>query len=550
MNSFRRSARFGLVVLGAAILGACGGGTSSGSGSNFVSGVAATGLAISNAEVSLRCAAGTMPTVTTGTDGSYTIDVSNATLPCIARVSYSDKTGTHHLHSLVKTVGTVNITPFTDMVVSGLSGTGAAASTYDNFDAKEVAGYTQERVDTVMQMVKTRLAAEGVDPAKLPSDLISTRLKAAHGETAGDEQDQALDELHNRLTQQSTTLESMEASMHEGTEHNVSTSTGMTGDATAGAAAYSANCASCHGASVADARNAAKILEAIRENEGGMGALGNTVTATMANDIATYMGKLMSGGTIGTVKTSQTITFVSPGTQTLGSTPAALTASASSNLPVSIASTTSSVCTVSGTTLTLVAAGTCSLTASQTGNTTYSAAPSVTVSFTVLNASGATLTAQTISFSSPGAQTVGTVATLSATASSGLVVSLASSTPSVCTVSGNALTPVAAGTCTVTADQVGNAIYAAAPTVTQSVTVTSAVSTGTASATNGKTLYVSNSCGSCHRNPPSTLNVLNGANNPTLIRSAINNVGSMGGYAGLTDAQLADIAAYLATPNI
>jgi len=50
---------------------------------------------------------------------------------------------------------------------------------------------------------------------------------------------------------------------------------------------------------------------------------------------------------------------------------------------VSSASLKPSVCTVSGTTLTLVAAGTCAIDASQAGNATYAAAPTVTASFTV-----------------------------------------------------------------------------------------------------------------------------------------------------------------------
>jgi len=72
------------------------------------------------------------------------------------------------------------------------------------------------------------------------------------------------------------------------------------------------------------------------------------------------------------------------------------------------------------------------------------------------------------------------------------------------------------------------------------------------SALNGKVLYAA-SCASCHGSTPATFrrNVLAGAGNPNLIASAIaSNTGGMGGLTGLTAAQLADIAAYLATPNI
>ena len=86
----------------------------------------------------------------------------------------------------------------------------------------------------------------------------------------------------------------------------------------------------------------------------------------------------------------------------------------------------------------------------------------------------AALTAQTIAFANPGSQTVGTPLTLSATASSGLQVAFSSTTASVCTVSGTTATFLAIGTCSITASQSGNAIYAAATPVSQSFTVNAA----------------------------------------------------------------------------
>ncbi|WP_211209725.1 beta strand repeat-containing protein [Uliginosibacterium gangwonense] len=96
---------------------------------------------------------------------------------------------------------------------------------------------------------------------------------------------------------------------------------------------------------------------------------------------------------------------------------------------------------------------------------------------------------QTISFANPGAQNFGTTPTLSATSSSGLSVSFSSGTTGVCTITtGGSLSFLAAGTCTINADQVGNGSYAAASTVSQSFTVAAvlpgAPSIGTASAGN------------------------------------------------------------------
>jgi cytochrome c oxidase assembly protein Cox11 len=146
-----------------------------------------------------------------------------------------------------------------------------------------------------------------------------------------------------------------------------------------------------------------------------------------------------------------------------------LTATASSGLPVTYTSLTPTVCTVSGSTVSLLMEDTCYLHASQAGNAVYAAAPTVLQSFVVHPAP------QTITFTPiTGTQYAGTQLTLSATASSGLPVTFTSITTSVCSVSGSTLTLAAAGTCTVHASQAGNSVYAAAPTATQSFTVKAA----------------------------------------------------------------------------
>jgi len=62
---------------------------------------------------------------------------------------------------------------------------------------------------------------------------------------------------------------------------------------------------------------------------------------------------------------------------------------------------------------------------------------------------------------------------IGATATSGMAVSFASITPGICTVSGNTVTIVSGGICSIEANQTGGAGYAAAPTVGQSFTVSS-----------------------------------------------------------------------------
>ena len=170
----------------------------------------------------------------------------------------------------------------------------------------------------------------------------------------------------------------------------------------------------------------------------------------------------------------QTITFGPLSNVSLSAGTVTLSATASSQLAVSFASTTTAVCTVSGNTVTLVTAGTCTIVASQAGNSNYSAATNVPQSFTISgggNSPPPSLLSQTINFAPIGSTTVGSGPIgLSATASSGLPVTFSSSSPGVCSVGGSSVTILTAGTCSITASQSGNATYSPA-TAFQSFTV-------------------------------------------------------------------------------
>jgi uncharacterized repeat protein (TIGR01451 family) len=180
----------------------------------------------------------------------------------------------------------------------------------------------------------------------------------------------------------------------------------------------------------------------------------------MANDLASDPTQ------INISEAGQTITFAAVGTQLIGTPPFVLTATASSGLAVNYISTSTAICTVSGATVTLIAAGTCSITATQGGNLTYAVAAPVAQTFAVRYP-------QTITFGPLSNVALIPPFTVNATASSGLAVSFVSTTGSICTISGNTVTIVAAGTCSIAASQVGNAAYAAVTAVTQSFTVIS-----------------------------------------------------------------------------
>jgi hypothetical protein len=168
-------------------------------------------------------------------------------------------------------------------------------------------------------------------------------------------------------------------------------------------------------------------------------------------------------GTLTIAPASQTISF-SLGTGTIGAV-IPLSATASSGLPVTFTIVSGSA-TLSGSTLTITGPGSLTIRASQAGNGNYLAA-----------SRDATITGipkldQTITFAalSDKRSIDGTFA-LSASASSGLPVTLAvTSGPAI--LAGNTLTLTgASGRVSVRASQPGNALYNAAPDVTQSFVV-------------------------------------------------------------------------------
>ena len=180
-------------------------------------------------------------------------------------------------------------------------------------------------------------------------------------------------------------------------------------------------------------------------------------------------------------KEPQTITFNVIPNQFVGATNVPLTATSNSGLAVTITSQSPSICTVAGLatvagtgyTANMLAVGNCKLLATQGGNAIYApAGGGVGHTFAV------SLNPQTITFNPISAVTYG-VAPFGidpTTTANGLTVNLASTTPTICTLSSATspatVTAIGAGLCTIKATQPGdNLYYAAATTVTQSFTV-------------------------------------------------------------------------------
>jgi Big-like domain-containing protein len=173
-------------------------------------------------------------------------------------------------------------------------------------------------------------------------------------------------------------------------------------------------------------------------------------------------------------KGDQTVTFTStaPAGATVGGPTYNVTATATSGLTVALTidASASSVCSISGSTVSFLSTGTCVIDGNQAGDANYNAATQAQQSFSVGKSS------QTITFTSTapaGAKVGGPNYNVTATADSGLTVALTidASASAVCSISGSTVSFIGAGTCVIDANQAGDANYSAAPQVQQSFAV-------------------------------------------------------------------------------
>ncbi|MEO7494830.1 MAG: hypothetical protein ABIT83_05140 [Massilia sp.] len=155
---------------------------------------------------------------------------------------------------------------------------------------------------------------------------------------------------------------------------------------------------------------------------------------------------------------AQSVSFLFPGGEMVAAPPniatVALKATASSGGPITYVSNTPTVCTVSGSTASLLKAGQCSINANQAGGDGFAPASARQI-FVIPRQPSQVL------FMNPGSQPLDaqplTLEVSSSVASIAPV--LTSSTPTVCTVSGTTLTKRADGLCTLTATVDGGDIY-------------------------------------------------------------------------------------------
>lgn len=144
----------------------------------FLRGTAAVGYPIVGGTVRTTCAAGTAITNTqpTSTTGSFAVDVSGQTFPCAVQVaggSINNTANTTAYQSIATSLGNVNVTPFTDLLVANLAGVAAPQTWFTGLTPAQLSAVTAPTVATALSNLRSALnltALNTIDPITLPFD--------------------------------------------------------------------------------------------------------------------------------------------------------------------------------------------------------------------------------------------------------------------------------------------------------------------------------------------------------------------------------------------
>lgn len=222
----RLRSAFGAVLL--ASLAGCGGEDSGGGAapsaapspapaSVTLAGVVSTGTVQANVAVAAKCVPGTT-SGTTASDGSFSLSVSAANLPCLLEATLPNGTQLHSVAVGSGASATANITPATELVVAELAG-GSTTGYYAGFDATAAASVTSTTVDAAWSAADPLLSAAGVNTGAL-GNVLTAPVDGAYNT--------AMETLTNALAAAGMTLPAYSDAAAAGSPNSTSTSSAVT----------------------------------------------------------------------------------------------------------------------------------------------------------------------------------------------------------------------------------------------------------------------------------------------------------------------------------
>ena len=152
MSLFSCSWKFLPALSVAVLLSGCLG--SSDPAPSTLGGTAATGAPIVGGTVNVKCAGGSTLSDVTDSNGVWQVTISGQTLPCAVEVSGGNLAGGQTFHSLALQLGTVNITPLTDLMIANMAGV-APAVWFSGLNANAYQQISTNAVNAALANVRT-----------------------------------------------------------------------------------------------------------------------------------------------------------------------------------------------------------------------------------------------------------------------------------------------------------------------------------------------------------------------------------------------------------
>jgi 5'-nucleotidase len=184
----------GAAFVSAAALFGCGGSNGSAPASVNISGVAASGAAMVNADVQVKCLNSTLIVDTkTSLEGSFSVNAVGS-FPCLIEVN----DGQRRLHSVANSLSrsaVANVTPLTEQLLASLSQESAdTAAFFTHFDASYSVSIGAEKISAAQILVLQNLKDNGLDISHI-DNLITDVLVAKSGLNEGNDYDKLLDSI-------------------------------------------------------------------------------------------------------------------------------------------------------------------------------------------------------------------------------------------------------------------------------------------------------------------------------------------------------------------
>ncbi len=175
-----------LLIAGVLAMTGCGSGSGSSSpAASTLSGTAAVGSPIVGGTITVSCAAGSALSTTTSSTGDWQVTVSGQTPPCAVQVSGGTINGTLNTtsyHSIASALGTVNVTPLTDLIVSNLAGAATPGTWFGGLNSTALSAINQTQIDAALTQLRTALALTPLNTI----DPITTTFTATSGNSTDD----------------------------------------------------------------------------------------------------------------------------------------------------------------------------------------------------------------------------------------------------------------------------------------------------------------------------------------------------------------------------